>query len=570
MKLVPPIVWTVMAVMGSPCLSWGVATVAGQSPGPDFGPNVFIFDANMPMETIQRRINQVFSQQERSQFGSGRYAFFFKPGEYQLDVNVGFYTEVLGLGLSPDSVSILGQVHSEADWMGGNATCTFWRSVAGMAVTPTRGIDRWATSQATPFRRMHIKGDLVLDDGGWSSGGFIADSKIDGTIRSGSQQQYFVRNTEMGQWQGGNWNMVFVGDVNPPSGQWPTRPYTVVSATPIVREKPFLFMDQNGRYAVRIPNLKRTPCVGTTWAGGATPGDSIPIDRFFVARAGVDTAASINAALEQGKHLLITPGLYHLDESIKVKRPGSVVLGIGLPSLIPTQGTPALEVADVHGVKIAGIIAEATTPVSSNLLVIGEPGCHQNHSSDPICLWDIFCRAGGAFNGQANCFVTIHSHDVICDHFWLWRADHGAGAGWNSNRNANGLIVKGDNVTIYGLFVEHTQEYQTLWQGENGRVYFYQCEMPYDPPNQEAWMRGDIKGYPGYKVDDTVENHEAWGIGVYCVLRNRSVAAENGIEAPSHPGIKMHHLLTINLGGNINHVISGVGGSAPAKVDEFP
>ena len=265
MKQVPPIVWTVLAVMGGPCLSWGVATVAGQSQCPDFGPNVFIFDANMPMETIQRHINQIFSRQERSQFGSGRYAFLFQPGEYQLDVNVGFYTEVLGLGLAPDNVSILGQVHSEADWMGGNATCTFWRSVAGMAVTPTRGTDRWATSQATPFRRMHIKGNLVLDDGGWSSGGFIADSKIDGTIRSGSQQQYFVRNTEMGQWQGGNWNMVFVGDVNPPGGQWPKRPYTVVSATPIVREKPFLLVDQNGRYAVRIPDLKRTPCVGTTW-----------------------------------------------------------------------------------------------------------------------------------------------------------------------------------------------------------------------------------------------------------------------------------------------------------------
>ena len=373
----------------------------------------------------------------------------------------------------------------------------------------------------------------------------------------------------MGKWNGGNWNMVFVGDVNPPDGTWPNRPYTVVSETPIVREKPFLFVDGNGNYAVRIPEMRKNSA-GITWENGPTPGTDIPIDQFFIAHAGTDNAANMNEAIEQGKNLLITPGLYHLEASIKVTRPNTVILGIGLPSLIPDNGTPALEVSDVDGIKIGGILVEATTTNSPNLVVIGEPDGKKDHSANPICLWDIFCRAGGAFNGLASCFVTINSNDVIGDHFWLWRADHGKGAGWNSNLNANGLIVKGNNVTIYGLFVEHTQEYQTLWYGENGRVYFYQCEMPYDPPNQEAWMRGDIKGYPGYKVDDSVQTHEAWGIGVYCVLHNKSIAAENGIEAPSKPGIKMHHLLTINLGGNINHVISGVGGPAPSKVNEYP
>ena len=543
--------------------------IEAASAAPDFGPNVFIFKPDMPMEAIQSKVSEVFNRQERSQFGPGRYAFLFHPGEYNLDINVGFYTEVLGLGLTPDAVSITGQVHSEADWMGGNATCTFWRSVSGIAVKPDGGTNRWATSQATPFRRMHIKGNLVLFDGGWSSGGFISDSKIDGTITSGSQQQYFLRNTYMGKWNGGNWNMVFVGDVNPPDGTWPNRPYTVVSETPIVREKPFLFVDGNGNYAVRIPEMRKNSA-GITWENGPTPGTDIPIDQFFIAHAGTDNAANMNEAIEQGKNLLITPGLYHLEASIKVTRPNTVILGIGLPSLIPDNGTPALEVSDVDGIKIGGILVEATTTNSPNLVVIGEPDGKKDHSANPICLWDIFCRAGGAFNGLASCFVTINSNDVIGDHFWLWRADHGKGAGWNSNLNANGLIVKGNNVTIYGLFVEHTQEYQTLWYGENGRVYFYQCEMPYDPPNQEAWMRGDIKGYPGYKVDDSVQTHEAWGIGVYCVLHNKSIAAENGIEAPSKPGIKMHHLLTINLGGNINHVISGVGGPAPSKVNEYP
>jgi hypothetical protein len=537
---------------------------------PDFGPNVLIFDPGMPKDTIQNRVNRVFGQQEKSQFGSGRYAFLLHPGKYNLDINVGFYTEVLGLGLTPDAVSITGQVHSEADWMKGNATQTFWRSIAGMAVTPPEGTNRWATSQATPFRRMHIKGNLVLDDGGWSSGGFIADSRIDSTIISGSQQQYFTRNTYMGKWRGANWNMFFLGVVNPPSDSWPKPPVTVVSETPVIREKPFLFVDEKGQYSVMVPALNRSGSIGTTWESGKTPGTPIPIDRFYIAHAGKDNAATINAALKQKKNLLLTPGLYHLEASIKVTRPGTVVLGIGLPSLITDNGTPALEVSDVDGVKIGGLMVEATATNSPNLVVIGGPGSNKNHSADPTFLWDIFCRAGGAFNGLASCFVTINSNDVIADHLWLWRADHGKGAGWKSNLNANGLIVHGDNVTIYGLFVEHTQEYQTLWYGEKGRVYFYQCEMPYDPPTQEAWMRGEVKGYPGYKVDNSVETHEAWGIGVYCVLRNKSIAAENGIEAPNKPGIKMHHLFTINLGGNIDHVINDIGEKAPAKVDEYP
>ena len=96
---------------------------------PDFGPNVLLFDPSMPKETMQATLNAVFEKQERNQFGPERYAYFFKPGHYDLDVNVGFYTQALGLGRSPDEVAITGAVHSEANWLGhGNATCNFWRA----------------------------------------------------------------------------------------------------------------------------------------------------------------------------------------------------------------------------------------------------------------------------------------------------------------------------------------------------------------------------------------------------------------------------------------------------------
>jgi len=527
---------------------------------------VLIFDASMT--NIQERLDEVFSQQERSQFGPGRYALLFKAGKYDLDVQVGFYTQVLGLGRSPDEVSITGAVRSKARWMANhNATCNFWRGVENLAVTPTQdgNVNVWAVSQATALRRVHVKGDLNLWDGGWSSGGFIADCRIDGQVNSGSQQQWFSRNAEWGKWKGANWNMVFVGVVNPPPGRWPDPPYTVIERTPVAREKPYLFIDEAGRYFVMVPALSTNGAPGTTWSTGQTPGAALPIDRFHVARPEADNAAGINAALSSGKHLLLTPGIYHLEDSIWVSRPGTIVLGLGYPTLQVNNGTAALSIADVDGVKVGGILVEAGATNSDTLVQVGEPGSRRPHAADPMFLWDVFCRVGGAQAGKATSMMTINSHDVVGDNFWLWRADHGRGVGWNSNPNKHGLIVNGNNVTLYGLFVEHTQEYQTVWNGNGGRVYFYQSEMPYDPPTQEAWKHGEVNGYASYKVADTVTTHEAWGLGVYCVFHAGPIVAENAIETPPAPGVKMHHMVTIRLSGRpnsgINHVINGTGGA---------
>jgi len=537
---------------------------AAPAAAPDFGPNVLIFDPSMT--NSQSRLDALFRAQERSQFGSNRYACLFKPGKYDLDVQVGFYTQVLGLGKSPDDVAITGAVRCKARWMANNnATCNFWRCVENLSVTPTldQNINVWAVSQATALRRVHVKGALNLWDGGWSSGGFIADCKIDGQVNSGSQQQWFSRNAEWGGWKGANWNMVFVGVANPPPGRWPDPPYTVIEQTPLIREKPYLFIDENGRYLVMVPSLSAKGSQGTTWSAGPTPGTPIPIEQFHLARPETDTAATLNAALSQGKHLLLTPGLFRLENSLRVTRPGTVVLGLGYPTLQADRGTPALVISDVDGVKVGGVLLEAGALNSETLLKVGEPGSRVSHAADPIFLWDLYCRVGGARAGKASCMVTLHSHDVVGDNFWLWRADHGRGAGWTSNPNKHGLIVNGDNVTLYGLFVEHTQEYQTVWNGNGGRVYFYQSEMPCDPPSQEAWKHGEVNGYASYKVADNVTTHEAWGLGVYCVFYAAPVVAENAIETPPAPGVKMRHMVTIRLSGRpnsgINHVINGKG-----------
>jgi hypothetical protein len=411
---------------------------------------------------------------------------------------------------------------------------------------------------------MHVKGNLDIANNS-GSGGFIADSKVDGTIGQW-QQQWLSRNSQYGKWSSTGWNFVFVGNVNPPAGTWPNPPYTVIPKTPIIREKPFLYIDNTGSYCVMVQDLKKDSTIGMTWTNGPITGTSVPIDLFYIAHGTTDNAASINAALALGKNLLLTPGIYNLEASIKVTRPQTIVLGIGMPSLVPQNGTPALEASDVDGLKIGGFIVDASTTNAANLVVIGDTGSALDHSANPTSLWDIFCSVGGEFSGQATCMMTINSNNVICDDFWLWRADHGTGAGWTSNKNLNGLVVNGNNVTAYGLFVEHTQQYQTLWNGNFGRTYLYQSELPYDMPSEAAWKTATGNGWASYKVTATVTNHESWAPGVYAAIHTSGISADNAFEVPvGVPGIKMHNLLTVGLSSNIGtitHIINGVGASA--------
>ncbi|KUJ42664.1 coagulation factor 5/8 type domain-containing protein [Streptomyces sp. NRRL F-5122] len=544
-------------------------SAVSSSPGDvDLGPNVVVFDPSMPSSTIQSRLNSIFQQQETNQFGSQRYAVMFKPGTYSNDVNVGFYTQVLGLGLSPDAVTINGAVHAEADWFQGNATQNFWRGAENLSVNPTGGTDRWAVSQAAPYRRIHLRGNLALDDGGWSSGGYLADSKIDGQVRSGSQQQWLTRNSQLGSWTGSNWNMVFVGSQGVPATSFPNPPYTTVDRSPVTREKPFLYVDGAGAYQVFVPSV-RTNSTATSWASGSPAGTSLPLDQFFVVKPGA-TAAQMNAALAAGKNLLVTPGVYHLNQTLKVTRPDTVVLGLGLATLVPDNGITAMTVADVDGVSVAGLLFDAGTTNSPTVMEVGPSGSSASHATDPTSLHDVYFRVGGAGVGKATTSLVVNSRNVIGDHMWIWRADHGNGVGWTSNTADTGLVVNGDDVTMYGLFVEHFQKYQTIWNGNGGRTYFYQNEMPYDPPNQSAWMNGSTQGYAAYKVAGSVTSHQAYGLGSYCYFNvNPSVTAEHAYEVPNTSGVQFHNMVTVSLGGTgtIRHVINDRGGPSNSSTN---
>jgi len=540
-------------------------TVPPGTGNPDLGPNVSIFDPSMSASTIQNKLTSVFNQQVSNQFGNQRYALLFKPGSYNVNANVGFFTQVAGLGLTPDQVNINGQVHVEADWWpdgSQNATQNFWRSAEGLSVTPTGGLDRWAVSQAAPYRRMHVRGNLALSDGGWSSGGFIADSKVDGQIQSGSQQQFLTRNSQMGSWNGSNWNQVFVGDQGAPGNSFPSPPYTTIAQSPAIAEKPYLYVDSAGAYQVFVPAL-RNNVSGTTWANGSPAGNSLAISTFYVVKSG-DSATTINAALAAGKNLLVTPGVYHLNQTLNVTRANTVVLGLGLATFVPDNGVDAMHVADVDGVKVAGLLFDAGTTNSAILMQVGPTGSTATHAANPTVLSDVFFRLGGAIAGKATVSLQINSNNVIGDHAWIWRADHSDNGtnGWNINPGRNGLVVNGNDVTFYGLFVEHFQQYQTIWNGNNGRTYFYQNEMPYDPPNQAAYMNGSTQGWAAYKVADSVTNHEAWGLGSYCYFNvNSSIVNAHAFEVPVKAGVKFHNMVTVSLGGigTISHVINNTG-----------
>ncbi len=293
-----------------------------------------------------------------------------------------------------------------------------------------------------------------------------------------------------------------------------------------------------------------------------------------MARPDADTASTINAALARGKHLLLTPGIYRLTDTIRVTRPDTVVLGLGFATLRPENGVTAMTTADADGIVLAGLLFDAGTAESPVLLEIGPAGSRVGHASNPISLHDVFLRVGGAGVGKAAVSLRINSHDTIVDHTWIWRADHGSGVGWDSNTGANGLVVNGDAVTIYGLFVEHYQQYQVLWNGNGGRVYFYQSEIPYDPPDQPSFTSAPgVNGWSSYKVADAVTSHEAWGLGIYSVFRKPGVILTRAIEAPEAPGVRFHNMITVCLGrnGEITHIINDAGGkTTPNNVRNAP
>ena len=576
-----------------------LADPAAGSGQPDFGPNVIIFDPSMPTSQIQATVDAIAAQQVPNQFGSERYALLFKPGTYgsaaePLIVQVGYYTEVAGLGQSPGDVVIVGHVnvYNQCGADGCFALVNFWRSLSNLTIQVTGLADCrasanfWAVSQAAPMRRVDVVGgtlslmDYCTAGPQFASGGFIADSRT-GAVVNGSQQQFLVRDSVIGTWSNAVWNQVFAGTVGAPAQTFPNPTYTTLDTNPISRERPYLYVNGSGRYRVFVPDA-RTDSSGTTWASGATPGRSLSIGEFYIASPS-DSPRDINRQLSRGKHLLLTPGVYGIERSLKVVRRGTIVLGMGLATLAAVNGAVPMTVADVEGVNIAGLMFDAGDVESPALLRVGKrhggSSCRGDHRDAPTALQDVFFRIGGPDVGKARVSLEVNSDDVILDHIWAWRADHGAGVGWTVNTADTGVVVNGHDVTATGLFVEHYQKYNLIWNGEGGRTIMFQNELPYDPPDQAAWQHDGSLGWAAYKVASSVRTHELWGGGSYVFNNvNPTIHTSRGFEVPVRPGIRLHSILTVNLGaGTIDRVVNDTGDpvttdavGVPSTVVEFP
>jgi Malectin domain len=549
-------------------LSLGMALSSGDravaQTKPDFGPNVYILDPSMSSATIESTLSSLSGV---GQFDTTRYAVLFKPGTYNIQGQVGYYESIAGLGETPDAVIINGFLPANEDTaLGtGNATQTFWRSMENMTFNPNPDTWQgapWGVSQGAALRRLQINGSLGLATPtcGYASGGFLADSRITGNVNI-CGQQWFTRNSVIGSWTGTGFNMVFSGVEGAPLSDYLNNAFVVLPTSPISREKPFLYVDKRGAYRVFVPAARKSSS-GVSWSERSGQGYSLSIDAFFIAQPST-SLADINRALAFGKHLILTPGVYQYSGAIKIAHPNTIVLGLGYATLVPQDGTAAIEVADVDGVQIAGLLIDAGPVNSPVLLQLGHPNRSRvSHAQNPTSLNDVFFRIGGATPGTATTTLEVDSNDVILDNIWAWRADHGNGVGWTDNVADHGLVVNGNNVTALGLAVEHYEKNQVVWNGEGGTTIFYQSEIPYDVPSQIAWMNGSANGYSSYSVSAPVKTHAAYGFGVYSFFdQGINIVEDSAITVPDTAGVSVTDAMTwfITGSGAITHVVNDAG-----------
>jgi hypothetical protein len=500
------------------------------------------------------------------QWSNNRYAFLFKPGNHNVQVSVGFYTSVIGLGNAPTDTSItsLQCPNGDFDYTGG-ALDNFWRSAENLAM----GTSLWAVSQACPLRRISVRGDLSLFQynsgccAGEASGGYLADATVSGTVTSGSQQQWFTRNTNLGNWAGGVWNMVFVGDSGKATPDHCSNtggnPWTTVAQAPVIAEKPYISINAQGKYTLRVPRVETNKAGPTRDYNNV---DQYDFSKVYVATES-DSAATINTHLSAGLHVVLTPGNYQFSQPLMVTQRNTVILGIGFPTITATSGNAVIQVHDVDGVRVGGILFQAGRTNSPTLIDWGQSTSYGNQSN-PGIMYDMFGRTGGTNNPSqyqvsADSMITINHRYTILDNSWLWRADHDIAGSVTKAQNPskNGLIVNGDNVITYALAVEHHLEDGIVWNGDSGRSYFYQCELPYDVNEQQF----GTPGYAGYKVGNNVRTHTGWGTGIYSFFRDFDVTTPSGIKAPTGSGIRFIHPFTRYLSGNgaITHILDNSG-----------
>jgi hypothetical protein len=635
------------------------SSLCGAYASAQFGPNVCVFTppkAATDLPAIQTVVNNIAALQVplAAQFNDQGYALLFEPGTYgstttPLVFQVGYYTEVAGLGAVPQDTVINGLIQVLAA-SGGNSDNNFWRSLSNLTLNEVTNsacddsAEFWSASQATPIRSVIVNGstptngNVVFQDyctsNDYASGGFVANSEIYGQLNWSGNQQEIARNTDMESAAGYVWNYVYSGDgcpagYTPPAGTEcsPTEDafngsydigggtdgingvnqITELPQSPVTQEEPFLYTTSSGSWDAFVPAVQRNS-VGPNFLKGTEAGTSVRLSDFFIASP-TTPEPQIQAALNQGKDLVLTPGTYDLDAALVVSHPDSIVLGLGFPVLVPQRGNATMDVLTNNGVALSGMIFDAGPVNSPVLLQVGSSpnnngngnngngngnlGNGNGNGNVPDLIQDIYFRIGGAETTPVSATISLldNADNSIIDDVWAWRADHGAntkvtgpegqvGAGWTYNQGATGLEVAGDNVTAYGVAIEHYQKNEVIWSGNNGTEIFFQNELPYDPPSQTSWEASPIQpGYPSFLVSNNVQSFHGYGMGSYVVFIYTPVILWDAMayEAPNAPGVVFTDAMdlfisstcsvngtcwTPSQSGGLDSVIDGVGGPA--------
>ncbi len=546
-----------------------------------FSDNIWIDAQGRTGNNIQAKVDEIYNLQSENEFGDQRYALLFKPGIYNVKIRVGYYTTVLGLGRSKNDVIIIGNIQSlqEKTGSGPGFLNRFWRGCENLTVKPDNNMMLWGVSQASHIRSVSVRGNLFLAlDPGWSSGGFMSDCEVDNEVRMQTQQQFFVRNTKYNNIGEGAWNIQLMGNDGITLGNQDCNVknkgalYTVIDKTPIIAQKPYLFIE-NGVYQINKPSVqtdKKGLLDNTTF--------TIPSSQIFVALP-THSASTINAAIRGGFHILLTPGIYKLMEPIRVSRSGVVILGIGLATLQPVNGTSALIVENNSlGVRLAGFMVQAGNNGSLFLIQIGTMQNTGGSATDPTILSDVYCRVGGPNDIQnVDTMLVVNQKYVVIDGVWLWRADHTkekkGGLGADKAISNHCLVVNADYVITYGLHVEHALKELILWNGNYGRIYFIQSELAYDVP--ASW------DYPALRIGNNVTYFYGIGLGFYTFFSKSTHPNEmfpnvtTAIITPETPGIIIKSAFTLLLNknegaGSIKHVINNRGGVSDSSNADIP
>jgi hypothetical protein len=497
------------------------------------------------------------------------------PGTYNIKLNVGFYTTCIGLGINPDDTTV---DNINVDEYNGFSLTNFWRSSENIKVNNrsngNNSLAYWAVSQGAPLDNMHFTGDVKFSKDGYSSGGFMGNSQVDGTCYNGSQQQWISMGSNFSNWNDSRWNQVALGcngniQGNPQDSAKLGEANLIIDNIPQACNKPYLVYTNNA-YQIIVPKVK------TSVKGYTKNLDYNIINDFYVANATTDNATTINNALSIGKSILLTPGIYKLDKSLIITTSNTVVLGIGMATLTPIQGTDAIVVNDgVYGVRLCSFLVDAGVVYNQNsvLVRIGITSSTDNGSvTNPTFLHNVFVRVGGHYDSKTNTnpatvetMMEINQNYVFITNSWLWRADHDddnhtGGLGINSAVCNHGLIVNGSNVTCYGLAVEHTLKTMIQWNGNFGRIYFLQSELPYEVSS--PWSDTTLipaEDCVSLELGPLVTDFIGEGIGVYCYFSKNTVNVQAGIKIKNRGNnIVFRNAFTVFLSGlgSIENVIS--------------